>query len=413
MEENKKQKRVGTIETIVWMCITAVSVFIITSYQYTKMSLENENLGFDMLKEGTVNYYSNSGDYDFAKLKKVLNILEKDYLYEYDIKTIEDGAIAGMLEALEEPYTSYFNASETEEFLTETEGEYEGIGVYISLDTDKDLVIVLTPIKGSPAEEAGIKPGDYILEIDGQDVQGSTLEEVASKIKGKKETVVQMKFARYSGDSKYETYERTIQRRTVELNSFEYEKIDNNIGYIAFDTFDEKAEGQFENAYKELVNKQKVKGLIIDLRNNPGGLVTTAVEIIDKLVPTGIITYTVDKNDKREYIYSDSVSCKIPIVLIVNENSASASEIMAGAIKENDVGKIVGVTTYGKGLVQEFKSLKDGTYVKITICEYFSPDGNKINEIGVEPDYIVEDNEETDKDEQLEKAIEVMNEMIK
>ena len=156
----------------------------------------------------------------------------------------------------------------------------------------------------------------------------------------------------------------------------------------------------------------EIKGLIIDIRNNTGGLLSTATAIIDEILPTGIITYTVDKNGKKEYIYSDSQTLDIPVVVVVNGNSASASEIMAGAIKDYEKGNVVGTTTYGKGLVQEFKSLRDGTYVKITIAEYFSPSGQKINELGVEPDYIVENDENTEEDLQLNKAIEVIKEMI-
>ena len=162
-----------------------------------------------------------------------------------------------------------------------------------------------------------------------------------------------------------------------------------------------------------MINKNHIKGIIIDVRNNPGGLLTAASEIADELLPTGVITYTVDKNNKKEYIYSDSKCVDMPIVVIVNENSASASEITAAAIKDADNGKVVGTTSYGKGLVQEFKSLRDGTYVKVTISEYFSPNGNKINKIGVEPDYVVEDDPETEADEQLDKAVEVIREMIK
>lgn len=162
-----------------------------------------------------------------------------------------------------------------------------------------------------------------------------------------------------------------------------------------------------------MIKKNKIKGLIIDLRDNPGGLLTAASEIADELLPTGVITYTVDKKGNKEYIYSDSKCINMPIVVIVNENSASASEITAAAIKDADNGKVVGTTSYGKGLVQEFKSLRDGTYVKVTICEYFSPKGNKINKIGVEPDYVVEDDPETENDEQLDKAVEVIKEMIK
>lgn len=400
----EKQVKKSSVETIIWMIITAIIVFLVTSYQYTKMTLENKEIF-------NVNYtYSGDG---FKKLEKVYSIIEKDYLYDYDIEKLEEGAINGMLEALDEPYTSYFNESDTESFLTETEGEYEGIGVYISFDTSKDLVIVLTPIKNSPAFNAGVLPGDYITEINGESVKGASIEEVAAVMKGKKGSTVKIKFLRYTSETEYEEFEKEIQRASVDLSAFGYDVLEENIGYISFESFDEKVYDQFKKAYREMVNEKKIKGLIIDLRDNGGGLLTTATDVIDELLPEGVITYTVDKKGKKEYLYSDSRATKLPLVVLVNENSASASEIMAAAIKDSDNGVVVGTTTFGKGLVQEFKSLRDGTYVKVTISEYFSPKGNKINEIGVEPNYIVEQDKETSEDEQLQKAIDVMKEKIK
>lgn len=402
-ENNQKVKKGFSIETVCWMLLTALVVYVIMSYHYTKITLESED---------NYNYYSTSGD-DFKKLKRVLKILEEDYLFEYDMETLEEGAISGMLSALDEPYTSYFNLKQTEEFLTETEGEYEGVGMYLTIDTTKNMPMVLLPIKNSPAEEANIKTGDYILEIDGEDVSTASLEEVAGRVKGKNGTKVTVKFMRINSDDTVEQFEKELTRRKIDLYPFTSRILENNIGYVAFESFDEKVGEQFKTALNEMMNKNKIKGLIVDLRDNPGGLLTTASEIADELLPTGVITYTVDKNGKKEYIYSDSKHIDIPIVVIVNENSASASEITAAAIKDSENGKVVGTTSYGKGLVQEFKSLRDGTYIKVTISEYFSSKGTKINKIGVEPDYEVEDNPDTDEDEQLEKAIEVIKEMIK
>ena len=385
------------------MIIAGLVVYIVMSYHYTKISLENAN---------NIDYYSTSGD-NFRKLSRVLKILEEDYLFDYDIEKLEDGAIKGMLSALKEPYTSYFNVEQTEEFLTETEGEYDGVGMYLTIDTTKNMPVVLLPIKNSPAAEEGIKTGDYITEVDGEDVTSASLEEVASRLKGKSGTKVKVKFVRIDDNGKVEKFEKELERRKIDLYPFTYKVLDNDIGYVAFESFDEKVADQFKTALKEMIKKNKIKGLIIDLRDNPGGLLTAASEIADELLPTGVITYTVDKKGNKEYIYSDSKCINMPIVVIVNENSASASEITAAAIKDADNGKVVGTTSYGKGLVQEFKSLRDGTYVKVTICEYFSPKGNKINKIGVEPDYVVEDDPETENDEQLDKAVEVIKEMIK
>lgn len=403
MEENNKMKKSFSFDTIIWMIIAGLVVYIVMSYHYTKISLKNAN---------NIDYYSTSGD-NFRKLSRVLKILEEDYLFDYDIEKLEDGAINGMLSALKEPYTSYFNVEQTEEFLTETEGEYDGVGMYLTIDTTKNMPVVLLPIKNSPAAEEGIKTGDYIIEVDGEDVTSASLEEVASRLKGKSGTKVKVKFTRIDDNGKVEKFEKELERRKIDLYPFTYKVLDNDIGYVAFESFDEKVADQFKTVIREMIKKNKIKGLIIDLRDNPGGLLTAASEIADELLPTGVITYTVDKKGDKEYIYSDSKCINMPIVVIVNENSASASEITAAAIKDADNGKVVGTTSYGKGLVQEFKSLRDGTYVKVTICEYFSPKGNKINKIGVEPDYVVEDNPETENDEQLDKAVEVIKEMIK
>lgn len=403
MEENNKIKKSFSFDTIIWMIIAGLVVYIVMSYHYTKISLKNAN---------NIDYYSTSGD-NFRKLSRVLKILEEDYLFDYDIEKLEDGAINGMLSALKEPYTSYFNVEQTEEFLTETEGEYDGVGMYLTIDTTKNMPVVLLPIKNSPAAEEGIKTGDYIIEVDGEDVTSASLEEVASRLKGKSGTKVKVKFTRIDDNGKVEKFEKELERRKIDLYPFTYKVLDNDIGYVAFESFDEKVANQFKTVIREMIKKNKIKGLIIDLRDNPGGLLTAASEIADELLPTGVITYTVDKKGNKEYIYSDSKCINMPIVVIVNENSASASEITAAAIKDADNGKVVGTTSYGKGLVQEFKSLRDGTYVKVTICEYFSPKGNKINKIGVEPDYVVEDDPETENDEQLDKAVEVIKEMIK
>lgn len=400
-----EKKNNSIFYTIFWMFITACVVYIITSCAYAKNVLEDDE------------YYSalfdlKTSDAEFTKLKKVMGVIERDYLKEYDMKKLEEGAINGLLDALGDPYTSYFDKSATESFLMETEGDYEGVGMYISLDTKKNMVIVLSPIEGSPAEEADVKPGDYISEINGISMQEVTLEEVATRLKGIEGSTVDVKFVRYNSSGDEEIINKTLTRRKVELTSFKYKMLDGNIGYVAFSSFDENVTEKFNEAINDLFKKQKAKGLILDLRDNPGGLLSVATSVADSLLPTGRIVYTVDKNGKEESIYSDSKFIDVPIVVLVNENSASASEILAAALK--DYGwTIVGTTTYGKGLVQEFKSLRDGTYVKVTISEYFSPNGNSINEKGVEPNVFVEDNEDTKEDEQLDKAIEEIKNLIK
>ena len=410
-----KEKRIDTVVlVIVMMAIASFITYSITTFIHLRREAELLDANNESVIEKVIRREEKIVPYEgkFEKLRAVMGIVEKDYLKDYDEKKLEEGAIRGLLEALEDPYTTYFDKDQTDSFLTETEGDYEGVGMYVSFDKEKETVIVLLPIEGSPAEEEGVLPGDYILEVDGASVVGVSLEEVASRLKGPSGSTVLVKFQRFhdSGDS--EIIEKNITRRRVELTGFKYKVLEDNIGYITFATFDENVIGKFKVAYEELFQKKKVGGLILDLRNNPGGLLNTATKVADKLLPTGKIVYTVDKHGEEEAIYSDSKCVDVPIVVLINENSASASEIMAAAIKDYG-GLVVGKTSYGKGVVQEFKSLHDGTYVKVTISEYFSPKGNKIDKVGVEPDVAVEDNEETEEDEQLTTAIQEIKKILK
>lgn len=410
----------GFIKTAITVLITSAVVFAVTSSMYIDKKIDDKNKESvinDFINRMSTYGYSGSKSYDydgnFDKLKDVLALINRDFLYtDLDMEKLEEGAIRGMLNALDDPYTSYFNKTETEDFLTETEGEYEGVGMYITFGTDIEWPMVLSPLKGSPATEAGVKAGDYIYAIDDVEIDtNTTLEEVASKLKGKEGTKVTVTFVRYDENKKQEKYTVELIRRKIEIATFEYEVKDNNIGYIKFNSFDELSDVQFKNAYRELVENKKVKGLIIDIRDNPGGLLDRVVKIADSLVPSGIITYTVDRDGNKKVQSSDANQTEVPIVVLINENSASASEILASAIKDHGVGKIVGKTSYGKGLVQEFVGLGDGTYVKVTISEYFSPNGTKINKTGVVPDIDIEDNLETEEDEQLQKALEVITTM--
>lgn len=399
----------GFIKTAITVLVTAAVVFVVTSsYYINNVTTNSGNLSGNNVQATNITTYNYTGN--FEKLKKVLSLVDRDFLFEgYDMEKLEEGAIKGMLNALDDPYTSYFNKSETESFLTETEGEYEGVGMYITFGTDIKWPMVLAPIKGSPAAEAGVKAGDYIYSISGDEVTtDTTLEEVAKKLKGVAGSKVSVTFIRYDENKKQEKYTVELERRKIELSPFEYEVKEGNIGYIKFTSFDEDADIQFNKAYKELVNEKKVQGIIIDLRDNPGGLLDKVLQIANSLVPKGIITYTVDKDGKRDVKYSDDTQTSVPIVVLINENSASASEILSAAIQDHKVGKIVGKTSYGKGLVQKLIGLGDGTYVKLTIAEYFSPNGKKINKVGVIPDIEVEDDSSTEIDEQLEKALEVM-----
>ena len=356
----------------------------------------------------------------FEKLSYVKNVLKEKYLRDIDDDELIEGAINGMLESLEDPYTTYFNKEDAEQFLIETEGEYEGVGIYVSYDTAKKLVIVLTPIEGSPAAEAGLMPGDYIEFVDDVEVTSATLEEVSDMLKGEAGSAVKIGIVRYDEEKNITRFERVLTRRKINIDPVVEKVYEDNIGYIKLTSFDETTYKEFNTVYRDLTKNKKVKGLIIDLRNNPGGLLDVATNIADLLVPKGKIVYTVNKAGLKETIYSNTNRINIPLVVLINEGSASASEVLAGAVKDYGVGKIVGVKSYGKGVVQTLLSLKDDTFIKVTTNEYFSPNGNKIDGEGVLPDVVVELPEDVDsyynleyeKDTQLQTAIEELKKMM-
>ena len=330
------------------------------------------------------------------------------------MEDLEDGAIHGMVEALGDPYSSYFNKEETTDFLEDGLSEYVGVGITVTYGNEIEWPMVVSIVDGSMATEAGVKPGDYIYGIGDETLNSDiTLEELSSKLKGPEGTTVKVTFVRINEEGNQDKYTATLERRKIVLKPVEYKIIDDNIGYIQLLSFDSGEDLKFISAYNELIKEKNAKGIIIDIRNNPGGLLTCALKIADTLLPNGVITYTVDKNGNQQFNYSDSECTDVPIVVLVNGNSASASEVLSAAIKDYGIGKIVGEKTFGKGLVQAFSGLGDGTYIKLTIAEYFSPNGTKINKVGVIPDVEIKDDENTQEDEQLQKAIEVMNELCK
>lgn len=357
---------------------------------------------------------------DFSKLEKVKKIIDTSYLREYDEQELEDETIAGMLKGLNDPYAAYYNKKAFETFYTQTEGEYEGIGIYIAYDSEKKMPIIISPILESPAAEAGILPGDYVEYVDDLQAINATYDELVDAIKGKVGTKVKIGLLRPKEEGDYEKIELEVERKKIDINPVVEEVYEGNIGYIKLTSFDEVSYGDFKSKYLDLVENKKVSGLIIDLRNNPGGILQVCAKITDLIVPEGKIVYTVDKEGKEEALYSDKTQIEIPLVVLVNEGSASASEVFTGAVKDYGVGKIVGTKTYGKGVVQTLKSLGDGTYIKLTTSEYFSPKGNKIDGLGIEPDVTVEVSGDAEnyynlsyeEDTQLQVAVEELKKMM-
>lgn len=345
-------------------------------------------------------------------LSSFRRLIDQKYLGEINEEDLTNGAIKGYIAGLNDPYTEYFTKEEMEDFTVDVFGNFVGIGVNMLNNTADNTIVVLSPIKGSPAAKAGIQPGDIIAKVDGVAYKGEDLSEASNKIKGEKGTTVKLEIIR---DSK--TIELEIKRESIKINHVEGEVLENNIGYLSLNTFDDGCAKEFEEQYKELA-KKNIKGLIIDVRSNGGGLVDEALEIAELIAPKdATLLITVNKSEKEEVEKSNKKPIiEMPIIMLTNSGTASASEILAGALKDNNKAKIVGTKTYGKGVIQELITLKDGSGIKITTAEYYTPNRNKINKVGIEPDVVVELPKQTQnvgvpteqEDTQLQKAVEML-----
>lgn len=341
------------------------------------------------------------------KMEEIQNIVDTYSVNEFDPKLVNEGMLSGMVATLNDPYSYYMPKNNYEKFLEDTQGNYVGIGIMISV-TKQGEMIISKVFDNSPAKEVGLLEEDKILKVEDEDVTIDNYETIVSKIKGKEGTKVNLTLFR---PSKNETIQVDVLRKSIDVPTVEYKMLEDNIGYISISQFDKITEEQFKNAYNE-IEKLNSKGLIIDLRNNPGGLLNVVCNITDLLVPEGIITYIEDKNGNKQYQYSDTDYYNKPLVILVNGNSASASEVLSGAVKDYGVASLVGEKTYGKGVVQSPFTLSDGSGVKVTIAKYYTPKGICIDKTGIEPDYYVENDPESDIDLQLQKGIEVIKEKI-
>lgn len=342
-----------------------------------------------------------------------LEYMIERYYYKDGIsrEDLENGIYQGLMDAVGDPYTSYFNESDFETFMEQTTGAYYGIGAYVAQDKERNYPKINSPIPGSPAEEVGLRPNDIIYEVDGVSTYDMDLDKVVSLIKGEEGTTVNITIYR---DGEY--MDMTVQRRQVQIPTVEQEMLGDGMAYIRIVEFDDVTPGQFENALQASRNSG-MKGLVLDLRGNPGGSVNAVVDIARMLLPEGLVVYTEDKYGKREeYSCDGSNEFELPLVVLVDGNSASASELLSGAIQDYQKGTLVGTTTFGKGIVQQMLTLRDGSAVKITISSYYTPKGRNIHGIGIEPDVeCLFDGEAyygNGYDNQLEKAKEVLSGMM-
>ena len=398
MEKEKKYK----IYKIIMML--AIAVFI--TFMITSISL------YTYFINNPITISTNANKDISNKLQKYRELIDKYYLGEIDDTKLEEGAIKGYIEGLGDPYTEYISKEDMEDYLDDTMGNFVGIGIYMIKNTQYDRIQVLSTIKGSPAEKVGIQAGDFIIKVDDVEYKADDMTVASNNIKGEEGTKVTIELLRGTETVKYE-----ITREKVKVNQVEGKVISDNIGYIEFTSFDETTADDFKEKFEEL-NKQGIKSLIIDLRNNGGGIVDQALEIADYVAEKdSVLLYEVDKNDKETVKKSKTEPIiNMPIVILTNENTASASEILAGALKDLGKAKTVGTTTYGKGVIQQILKLNDGSGLKVTIEEYQTPNRNKIHKVGIEPDEVVELPEDVDsifnlkdgEDTQLDKAIEML-----
>lgn len=347
------------------------------------------------------------------KIKTIEDVINTYYYGDEIASTdLQDGIYKGMVEALNDPYSEYYTKEELEEALNSNQGISYGIGAYISLNTEKNAAMISGVMEDTPAAQAGLREGDIIYKVDDEDVIGLSVTEVVSLVKGKENTTVHLTIYR---EGETELLEMDVVRgKLIETETVQSGMLEdtNQIGYLRIREFDGVTVDQFNEAMAEL-RAYDMKGLILDLRSNPGGDLSAVVEVARRLLPEGLIVYTEDKEGNRtEYTCDGEYEIEIPMVVLVNGYSASASEILAGAIKDYNKGTLIGTTTYGKGIVQRINRLDDGTAIKLTVSAYFTPSGNNIHGIGIEPDieleYDYDAYEAEGTDNQVQKAIEVL-----
>ena len=357
---------------------------------------------------------------DADTVSKINELTAYTKLYYYDDienEKLQDGLYTGLIDGLGDKYSVYYNEEDYQALQISTTGQYYGIGAGLSQDKDTMVVTVNKVYEGTPSESAGLLKDDVIVSVDGTEAASMELSELVKLIRGEKGTTVHLEIYRPSTE---ENLSFDVERQDITLPSVSHKMFEDGIGYVHIDSFETETATQFEEAVKDLED-QGMKALIIDVRYNPGGMVTAVVQILDDILPEGTVVYTEDKNGNRQdYTSSGDTYLDYPLAVLINGESASASEILAGAVKDYQYGTLIGTTTFGKGIVQTIFPLEDGDAVKLTTAKYFTPNGNYIHGVGIEPDIELEyeylDKDATSYDEaydnQIQKAIEVLKDKI-
>ncbi|CDE97207.1 MAG: S41 family peptidase [Clostridiales bacterium] len=401
MESKSAQRIYKTIMLIIIVIITTSLITAFATYQYLRNNVLAIRKGNNTSFEGL--------EYTLSQFRTEL---ENKYIGEINDEELIDGALKGYVNALGDPYTTYYTKEEMKEIMEETNGNFVGIGIYMTENIKENVIMVIKPIENSPAEKAGILPGDIITKINDVEYTGDKLEEASNKIRGEEGTKVKLEIYRNG-----ETKEFEITRKKVVISHITTKVLEDNIGYIAISDFDGDCANEFKTKYKEL-EKKGITKLIIDIRNNGGGIVDKSLEIANTMIEKGsTLLITKDKKNNEDITKAtENPIINMPVVVLTNEYSASASEILAGALKDNNKATLVGTKTYGKGIIQELNKLSDGSGLKVTVSEYYTPNHTAINKIGITPDVEVELSDEAKKqlnleekdDNQLQKAIEIL-----
>ncbi len=355
-------------------------------------------------------------EYVLERINEVKRMIDKNYYKKADDYDVLIGMLKGAVNSLKDPYSYYMTEDEYKKFNEETDGEFAGLGIYVSGSIDDNLITVVAPMKGTPADRAGVKTDDKIIKINGKDFTADKMDDAVKIMRGKPGEKVKITVLRRDENGKAKFIDFEIVREIIKVQTVSSKLLKDNIGYISISGFDTPTYNDFDKQYKEL-KKQGMKKLILDLRNNPGGLLTTSTQVVNTFLDGGLIMYTLDKQNNKETINATKGADDIKIVVLVNKGSASASEIVAGALKDRKRATIIGTQTFGKGIVQTVFNMPDGEGLKLTTSAYYTPSGVNIHGKGIAPDIKVELNKEVKtisidnlaKDNQIQKAIEILN----
>lgn len=394
------KKRNAALLCLFMMILSSVGTFFVSNLLQLRIGDKV------VMPRADLEYYQ-ALDQRYSKVEELKGYIDQYFYKDVAEVDFEDGLLKGLFSSLEDPYSVYMNASDYDSFNISTTGEYGGIGIVVS-PNENGYIEVVSPIEDTPAEKAGVKSGDIILTVDDTDVDMDMYEEAVSMIRGKPGEPVKLTIRRMGVS---EILEFEIVREQIKVQVVKTEVLEDQIGYLRLTSFDEDAYKEFKAELNDLI-QQNITGLIIDLRGNPGGSLTECTQIADYLLGEQVIVYMEDRAGEKTYYRSDKNKVDLPLVVLVDGGSASASEILTGAIQDEEAGVVIGTQTFGKGLVQSVIELRDNTAFKLTTSQYFTPDGTNIHSVGITPDIVIEPVEDETQDVQLDKAVEVIKASI-